>query len=178
MKILIASDLHGSAYYTRLVLQAAEREKADLIALLGDVYNHGPRNPLPRDYAPLEVAEQLNAIRDKLVVVKGNCDSDVDQMISKFHFVESAVLLEGDKKIYLTHGHVYNAEHLPAIHCSDVLIYGHEHRVYHKTVEGIHVFNCGSVSLPKDDNRCYILIANGEAVIKTLDGQEMERIAL
>ena len=178
MKIVIASDLHGSAYYTHMVLRAAEREDADVVAILGDVYNHGPRNPLPHDYAPLDVAELLNFVADKLIVVRGNCDSEVDQMISQFHFVESAVLLEGGKKIYLTHGHVYNAEHLPALSAGDVLVYGHEHRVYAKVVDGITVLNCGSVSLPKDDKRCYILIEGGLATVKTLEGEPMMQVKL
>lgn len=161
MKIIIASDIHGSAYYARLLADVVGKEAPDVVALLGDVYNHGPRNPLPRDYAPMQVAEVLGAMADKLVVVKGNCDSEVDQMISAFHFVESAVLVAGGKKIYLTHGHLFNKDDLPALAAGDVLVYGHFHTVLDTTVQGVHVLNPGSISLPKDDCHAYILIEDG-----------------
>ena len=90
MKYLIASDVHGSAYYADRIVERAKAENADLIILLGDIYNHGPRNPLPKDYAPMKVAETLNAVKDKLIVVKGNCDSQVDTLISEFDFIDSA----------------------------------------------------------------------------------------
>ena len=93
MKILIASDIHGSAYYLKKVLEKFKEEKADKIVLLGDIYNHGPRNSLPKDYAPMQVADMLNQINKDLTVIKGNCDSTVDTMISQFDFVESAVII-------------------------------------------------------------------------------------
>ena len=178
MKIIIASDLHGSAYYTRRLLEVVDSLSPDQVVLLGDVYNHGPRNPLPRGYAPLEVADMLNGIRDSLIVVKGNCDSEVDQMISRFHFVEQAVLWADGKAIYCTHGHVYNADRLPAIPAGSVLVYGHFHTVIDKVVEGVHVLNPGSISLPKDERRAFILIEDGTASVIDLDGEVISHSAL
>lgn len=169
MKVLFASDLHGSAAYTKRLLAVAEQEDPDLVVLLGDIYNHGPRNPLPLDYAPMEVAEMLNAVRDKLLVIRGNCDSEVDQMISKFHFVKEAVLAIGNKKVYCTHGHIYNAENLPALCQGDVLVYGHFHTVMHREVDGITILNPGSISLPKDV-RAYIVMDETGYAIRSIDG--------
>ena len=90
MKFLIASDLHGSFYYAQKLIDAFDREKADKLIILGDIYNHGPRNPLPTDYSPIEVSKILNGIKDKLIVIKGNCDSQVDTMISEFSFIENS----------------------------------------------------------------------------------------
>jgi hypothetical protein len=170
MSIIIASDIHGSAYYARRLIEVIDREQPQQVILLGDIYNHGPRNPLPRDYAPLEVADMLNAIKDKLLVIKGNCDSEVDAMISHFHFVESAVVLSEGKPIYLTHGHVYHANHLPAIPAGSVLAYGHYHTVMDTVVSGVHILNPGSISLPKDDHHAYIRIEGGEVEIVELSG--------
>ena len=170
MKLLIASDLHGSALYTRRLLDVAQSFDPDLLVILGDVYNHGPRNPLPEGYAPLEVAERLNAVKDRLLVIKGNCDSEVDQMISEFHFVESAALHIGGKTLYLSHGHVFHPDHLPAIPAGSAFAYGHTHRVLDTTVSGIHVLNPGSLSLPKDGHRAYILIQDATVRTYDLDG--------
>ena len=95
MKILIASDLHGSAFYSAKLLERFNNEKADKLILLGDIYNHGPRNPFPTEYNPGEVAILLNSIKDKLIVVKGNCDSEVDKMISEFDFFENTIVVSG-----------------------------------------------------------------------------------
>ena len=126
MKYLIASDVHGSAYYADKIVERAKAENADLIILLGDIYNHGPRNPLPKDYAPMKVAETLNAVKDKLIVVKGNCDSQVDTLISEFDFIDSACVVSGGKKVFLTHGHVYNKTDKPKT-VFDAVVYGHLH---------------------------------------------------
>ena len=126
MKYLIASDIHGSAYYTEKIIERLLLEKADALVLLGDIFNHGPRNPLPKDYAPLKVAEMLNAIKDRLFVVKGNCDSEVDTLISEFDFLPHLLILAGEKTCFLTHGHVYNKDFLPKQAIS-ALIYGHFH---------------------------------------------------
>ena len=98
MKFLIASDLHGSAYYAKKLVETFKSEKADKLILLGDIYNHGPRNVLPKEYSPMVVAEVLNSVKDKLLVIKGNCDSEVDKMISEFSFIEDAVVVSGDKQ--------------------------------------------------------------------------------
>lgn len=113
MKFLIASDIHGSEKYTEELLARFGEEGADQLVLLGDIYNHGPRNPLPDGYDPLGVARLLNAVAGRLTVIKGNCDSDVDTMISDFEFVSEAVLIDGGKKIFLQHGDRFNIDALP-----------------------------------------------------------------
>ena len=126
MKFLIASDIHGSEKYTEELLARFGEEGADQLVLLGDIYNHGPRNPLPDGYDPLGVARLLNAVAGRLTVIKGNCDSDVDTMISDFEFVSEAVLTDGGKKIFLQHGDRFNIDALPK-NCGDAFFYGHYH---------------------------------------------------
>ena len=83
-KVVFASDIHGSAYWCRQLLSQAEKQDADKIVLLGDLLYHGPRNPLPQEYAPMDVAEMLSNVKEKLLCVRGNCDSEVDQMVLPF----------------------------------------------------------------------------------------------
>ena len=170
MKLLLASDLHGSVTYTRRLLAIAEQIDPDLLVLLGDVYYHGPRNPLPEGYAPKEVAALLNAVKDRLLVIRGNCDSEVDQMISEFHFVESAALFIGGKTLYLSHGHVFDPDHLPAIPAGSAFAYGHTHRILDRIESGVHVLNPGSLSLPTAGHRAYILIEDTSVRTFSLDG--------
>ena len=114
MKYMIASDIHGSAYYCRAMLDAFEKEGADRLILLGDILYHGPRNDLPRDYAPKEVIAMLNAKKDALLCVRGNCDTEVDQMVLDFPILaDYAVLDLGKKLLYLTHGHHHNEKTPP-----------------------------------------------------------------
>ena len=173
MKFLIASDIHGSRLYAQRVAQKFEEEKADKLILLGDIYNHGPRNPLPECYDPLGVAKVLNAMTDKLLVVKGNCDSDVDTMISDFEFVSEAVVVDGGKQIFLQHGDRYSIDHLPK-NCGDAFIYGHYHTGFIEEKSGVIVANCGSVSLPKGGTpRSYILLDEQGLCLKDIDGNDI-----
>ena len=175
MKILIASDIHGSAFYMAKVKERFIAEKAYKLILLGDIYNHGPRNPFPKDYAPQEVAEILNGLKDRLIVVKGNCDSEVDTLISEFDFIENCCLIAGDKTILCTHGHIYNKDAMPATRY-DAIIYGHFHTGFIKRVNGVVVANAGSVSLPKNDTpRSYLILDGKELTLKTLDGDIIEQ---
>ncbi|MEG2676157.1 MAG: phosphodiesterase [Clostridia bacterium] len=168
MRLFVASDLHGSAYYTRLVTQAFVEEKADILVLLGDIYNHGPRNPFPRDYSPMEVAEELNKFARQLVVVQGNCDSKVDEMISQFQFVNMSQMFVGNKKITFTHGDVFNQENIPQA-VGDVLCYGHFHTAFVEQKDGLIVANPGSVSLPKDEKRAFLIIDENCIILKDLE---------
>lgn len=170
MKYMIASDLHGSAFYARRLAEIFAAEKADMLVLLGDIYNHGPRNPLPEEYAPLKVAEVLNGLADRLLVVKGNCDSDVDTLISDFEFVSEAVLSDGGKRVFLQHGDRFSIERLP-INCGSGFFYGHYHTSFIKRMGDVLVANPGSVSLPKQDTaRGYLLLENGTVTLKELGG--------
>ncbi len=170
MKFLIASDLHGSSYFTKKILEQAERLSADKVILLGDVYNHGPRNPLPKDYNPMEVATLLNSIKDKLIVIKGNCDSQVDTLISEFDFIENLCLVSGDKTFYLTHGHVNNID-APTKTKFDYLVYGHFHTGFIERKDGTVYVNAGSVSLPKNNTpSSFVLIEDGSLILLDIDG--------
>ena len=171
MKILIASDLHGSAFYTEKLKERFIAEKADKLILLGDIYNHGPRNPFPKDYAPQQVAEILNGLKDKLIVVKGNCDSQVDTLISEFDFIEDCCIFAEDKTVLCTHGHIYNKDDMPATRY-DAVIYGHFHTGFIERKDGVIVANAGSISLPKNDTpRSYIILDGKKIILKTLDGE-------
>ncbi len=174
MRLMIASDIHGSKYYAEKIIERFNAEKADKLVLLGDIYYHGPRNPLPKDYAPMEVSKLLNAIKEKLIVIKGNCDSEVDQMISEFTFAESAMLLVDDKKVMLTHGHKLNKDNLQE-GAYDVLAYGHFHVNFMERVKGVLVVNPGSVSLPKQESISgYVIIDNGLVSQYDIDGKLIE----
>ena len=154
MKWMIASDLHGSAYYCRKMLEAFEREGADRLFLLGDLLYHGPRNDLPREYAPKEVIPLLNEKKEKLLCVRGNCDAEVDQMVLEFLVLaDYAVLPVGQRLIYATHGHIYHVKNLPPLAPGDVLLHGHTHvPAWTEFGQGNLYLNPGSVSIPKENS--------------------------
>lgn len=150
MKLMFASDIHGSLPATERVLERFAQSGAQWLIILGDVLNHGPRNALPEGYAPAQVAERLNPIASRIIAVRGNCDSEVDQML--LHFPLTApwqqILLE-NCRLFLTHGHLFGPEKEPPLDAGDVLVYGHTHiPVAEKRGEIVH-FNPGSVSIPK-----------------------------
>lgn len=178
MKYLIASDLHGSDFYLDKLITAFESEKADMLVLLGDIYNHGPRNPLPEKYAPMSVAEKLNKMKDKMLVIKGNCDSQVDIMISEFDFIDSCVLVSGDRTVFLTHGHMYNKDNMPKTKFNAV-IYGHFHMGFIEKQNDTVVANAGSLSLPKNQTEnSYLILENGVLTLKNLDGKVLSSIEI
>ena len=174
MKWMIASDIHGSAYYCRELLAALERESAQKLLLLGDVLYHGPRNDLPRDYAPKQVIEMLNGINEKLLCVRGNCDTEVDQMVLDFPIlVDYAILVAGERMIYATHGHVYNEQKLPPLGKGDILLHGHTHVPKCVEHEDYLYINPGSVSIPKENSpNGYLILEDTHLTWKTLDGVE------
>ncbi|MBO5714280.1 MAG: phosphodiesterase, partial [Clostridia bacterium] len=133
-----------------------------------------PRNPLPEEYAPMTVSELLNGIKDKLIVVKGNCDSQVDTLISEFDFIEDLLVISGEKKVLLTHGHVFNKDNLPKTKV-DAIIYGHFHTGFIEDKDGVVVANAGSISLPKNNTEnSYIILENGTITLKNLDGKDLQ----
>ena len=171
MKIMIASDVHGSSYYAKRIKQVFKQEGAQLLVLLGDIYNPGPRNRIDmvRDYAPLEVAATLNALKERMMVIKGNCDSQVDTLISEFSFVEEGALFVGGKRVTLTHGHVFDIDRLPPS-CGDALIYGHVHTGFIAHKDGVTVANPGSVTLPKEGTaHSYLVLNEDELILKDID---------
>lgn len=167
MKLLVASDIHGSAVWCKKMLEAFEKEGADKLVLLGDILYHGPRNPLPDGYAPQEVFAMLNPIADRIIAVRGNCDSEVDQMVLDFNVSSDyAVLYDGATKITLSHGH----RPVPPLGKGDVYITGHTHVPLNAVEkEGYLHLNPGSVSLPKEGSaHGYIVYENGNFAFKTL----------
>ena len=176
MKWMIASDLHGSAYYCRKMLEAFEREGADRLFLLGDLLYHGPRNDLPREYAPKEVIPLLNGKKEKLLCVRGNCDAEVDQMVLEFPVLaDYAVLPVGRRLIYATHGHIYHVKNLPPLAPGDVLLHGHTHvPAWTEFGQGNLYLNPGSVSIAKEDSPHSYMTLEGN----TMQWKELESSAV
>lgn len=173
MKLMVAADLHGSAYYCRKMIQAFDREAADRLLLLGDILYHGPRNDLPRDYAPKEVVAMLNDRKHRIFCVRGNCDTEVDQMVLEFPILaDTCILSMGDHLIYATHGHQYHMEHLPPLQPGDILLHGHTHIPAWETF-GDHqrYLNPGSIAIPKAQSKhSYMIVCEHEVTWKELDG--------
>ncbi len=180
MKYMIASDIHGSAYYCRELLHAYQRDQASRLILLGDLLYHGPRNDLPRDYAPKEVIAMLNGLKDQIYSVRGNCDTEVDQMVLEFPILGDYALLSVDGlTIYATHGHIYNQNHLPPVQKGDILLHGHTHILAAEHDQGITVLNPGSVSIPKGGNPpTYGILENRVFQILDFDGNVIKEINL
>lgn len=176
MKWMIASDLHGSAYYCRKMLEAFEREGADRLFLLGDLLYRGPRNDLPREYAPKEVIPLLNGKKEKLLCVRGNCDAEVDQMVLEFPVLaDYAVLPVGQRLIYATHGHIYHVKNLPPLAPGDVLLHGHTHvPAWTEFGQGNLYLNPGSVSIPKENSPHSYMTLEGN----TMQWKELESSAV
>ena len=172
MKWFIASDIHGSEYYCKKMIEAYKRENADKILLLGDVLYHGPRNDLPKDYNPKSVINMLNELKDKILCVRGNCDAEVDQMVLEFPILaDYCIICEGDKIIYATHGHNYNENNLPPLQNGDILLHGHTHIPKCVKHENYTYINPGSVSIPKENSHHgYIILENGGFDWKDFEG--------
>ncbi len=179
-KLLIASDLHGSAYYTKELVKIFEDGNFDKLVLLGDLLYHGPRNPLTKDYNPQKVSEMLNGMKDKIIAVRGNCDSEVDQMVLEFPIMaDYATIFECSKTIFLTHGHLFNEEKLPNFAKGDVLVHGHTH-LTELANKGEYIFlNPGSVSLPKGNcTNSYATYEDGVFCTKTLSGNVIDTLSI
>lgn len=173
MKWMIASDIHGSEYYCRELLEAYGREKSERLLLLGDILYHGPRNDLPRDYQPKTVIELLNAYKQDIICVRGNCDTEVDQMVLEFPIMADYCVIADEKVlIYATHGHVYNEEKLPPLHKGDILMCGHTHVPKCTEYPGYIYMNPGSVSIPKEESwHGYMIYENGIFTWKDMQGK-------
>lgn len=174
MKLMFASDIHGSLSATRQVVEAFEHSTAQWLVLVGDLLYHGPRNALPDAYQPAEVAELLNRYSDSIIAVRGNCDSEVDQMLLNFPITApwQQILLE-NTRLFVTHGHIYNPDKLPPLRRDDVLVYGHTHIPQAERVGDVVCFNPGSVSLPKGGFAAsYGLLEQGQLRVLPLEGGE------
>ncbi len=180
MKYMFASDIHGSVYYCKKMLQAYEKEKADRLVLLGDLLYHGPRNDLPRDYAPKKVIPLLNEVREEVYAVRGNCDAEVDQMVLKFPIMaDYSILVIGDYTIYASHGHVYHKDNLPPMKKGDIFIQGHTHVPKAKRKGDFYILNPGSVAIPKEDNiPSYAVLEEDLFSIRGFDGTIVKELRL
>ena len=174
MKYLVVSDIHGSSYYANKINEIYKKENSDKIILLGDLYYHGPRNPLTKEYNPMEVSKIFNSLKDKILCIKGNCDAEVDEMISEFEFKESITIDINRLKFFFTHGHKYNIDNIPEN--IDVLVYGHFHTGFIKEKDGVICVNSGSISLPKDNTKnSYLIINDNEIILKDIDGEIIDK---
>lgn len=169
MKLFIASDIHGSALYCQKMLDAYRNENADRLILLGDVLYHGPRNYLPDGYNPKQVIDLLNPLADEILCVRGNCDTEVDQMVLDFPIMSDNALIFADETVLLAaHGH----RETPKIPKDGILLNGHTHVPAFETKDGFIRINPGSVSIPKDDSQhSYIIFENRTFKWKNLDGE-------
>lgn len=175
MKLLIASDIHGSSYYAQKLKELVKEETADKLILLGDLYYHGPRNPLPKEYNPAKVCEILNSMKDIIRCFKGNCDAEVDEMISEFKFEDEIEMVINDKVTIFTHGQKYNINNLPKKNF-DVLVYGHFHTGFIQSQDGLLFLNPGSISLPKENTKnSYMMWEDNLIQLKDIDGNVIDQ---
>ena len=173
MKLLIISDIHGSSYYAEKIKEIEAKENPDQIILLGDLYYHGPRNELTQEYNPMKVAGVLNDLKDKIRAVRGNCDAEVDEMISEFQFQDNIRLEINDVKFFFTHGHKYNKDNIPEN--VNVLVYGHFHTGFILEQDGVICVNAGSISLPKNNTpNSYLIIDDENIFLKDVDGNVID----
>ena len=170
MKLVIASDIHGSAFWCRKLLEVCEAEQPEKLILLGDILYHGPRNDLPKDYAPKQVIPMLGQWADKILCVRGNCEAEVDQMVLNFPcLADYSQLLADGKVFHLSHGHHQNPENLPKLHSGSIFLYGHTHVKFDQVIDGIRCMNPGSVSIPKDGSHSCLVYENGSFRFVTLE---------
>jgi putative phosphoesterase len=169
---MIASDIHGSAYYCDKMLRAYRNEQADKLLLLGDLLYHGPRNDLPEDYQPKKVTEMLNGMREHILCVRGNCEAEVDQMVLQFPVLaDYCILYLGSRMIFASHGHHHNRENPPPLRQGDVLLNGHTHIPHCAPVAACVSMNPGSVAIPKENSpHSYMVMTDGVFEWKDLDG--------
>ncbi len=174
MNLMIASDIHGSAYYCEKMLEAFENEKAERLLLLGDILYHGPRNDIPKEYEPKRVISMLNSIKEKIFCVRGNCDTEVDQMVLDFPIMaDYCIIPVKNRLIYATHGHKFNMKQLPPVQRGDILLHGHTHIPAAVAFGDDNLYlNPGSVSIPKENSwHGYMMLNDDGAVFKDLDGE-------
>jgi len=173
MKLLIASDIHGDLESLELVLEAFKNEGADKLLLLGDLLYHGPRNDLPKTYAPKAVIKLLNENKSIILAVRGNCDTEVDQMVLEFPILADFCYLSLDGlSIFATHGHHHNTTTPPPLRKSEILLHGHTHVLKcEKFGDDNYYLNPGSAALPKENNpRTYMVYEHRTFAVKDFYG--------
>ena len=180
MKLFFISDIHGSVYYLKKALDLFKEETADYLVILGDILYHGARNPLPLEYSPKEVIDIINSYSDRIIAVRGNCDSEVDEMVLDFPIMATySNILYNNRRLFLTHGHIYNEVKLPNLRPGDVLIHGHTHVLRADKKDNIYIINPGSITLPKENNpHTYGVLDDDIFMIKDLEGNVVKEIKL
>ena len=182
MKLVLASDLHGSVLYTGQLMKRIEAEAPDRVLLLGDLLYHGPRNDLPEGYAPKQVIPMLNGIKEKIVAVRGNCEAEVDQMVLEFPVMAeyTTLALENGKLLFATHGHHYNTACPPPLAKGDILLHGHTHvPAWQEFGSGNLYLNPGSVAIPKENSaHSYMMLTDSGFAWKDLEGSIYHTLAL
>ena len=180
MRLMIASDLHGSLTLTEKLFECYEKEKAEKLVLLGDLLYHGARNDLPEGYSTKGLTALLNAHKADLLCVRGNCDSAVDQMVLEFPIMADYILMYVDGREWIvTHGHVFNEEKMIPHPADCILIHGHTHVKVLEKHGDFYYLNPGSTSIPKDDEKgSYMIYEDGCFTIKLLDGSVVKELVL
>ena len=178
MKLFFMSDIHGSVYYLNEALERFEDENGDYLVILGDILYHGARNPLPKEYNPKKIIEGLNSYSDIIIAVRGNCDSEVDEMVLDFPIMSTySTILYNDRRLFLSHGHIYNEDNMPKLSRGDLFIYGHTHIPKAEKVGDIYIINPGSITLPKENNpNSYGILEDDIFTIKDLDGNILKKL--
>ena len=180
MKLFFMSDIHGSFHFLKKAMDRYEKENAGYIVLLGDALYHGARNPLPEGYNPKEAAALLNAYASRIIAVRGNCDSEVDQMVLNFPITaDYSNLLISERRLFLSHGHIYGPGNLPRLGAGDAFVYGHTHILRVEKQGGFFLINPGSISMPKENNpRTYGVLDGTVFTIKDLDGNTVKELEI
>ena len=180
MKIMFASDIHGSAYYCRKMLDIYSESGAGRLVILGDILYHGPRNDLPREYAPKEVIAMLNPLKNQIYAIRGNCDTEVDQMVLEFPVMaDYAILVLNGLTFFATHGHLFNQDQMPPLKAGDILVHGHTHLLKAEKVNGHYILNPGSTSIPKGGNPAtYAILDEQDFKIFDFDGNVVKEAKL
>ncbi len=179
MKLVIASDIHGSASATQTLVEHIEFMQPDRILLLGDLLYHGPRNPLPEGHGPKKVVELLNNYADRIVSVRGNCEAEVDQMMLEFPCMgDYTQIIDGNHTLFATHGHLFTPEDHPPLPANSAFLSGHTHvKVLEKRGDIVYV-NPGSTSLPKDGSASFATYEDGVFSLRTLDGSVISQLSI
>lgn len=170
MKLMFIADIHGSETYLDKALKIYRDGGYDRLVILGDVLYHGPRNPLPEGYNPKGVLTKLNEISEDIIAIRGNCDSEVDQMVLQFRVLneESHLILE-DAEFFLCHGHHLDEEALPSLRKGTIICHGHTHIPRNEALGDYWIFNPGSIALPKNNTpHSYGVYDQGRLEIKSL----------
>lgn len=180
MKLMFASDIHGSLFYCGKMKKLYEKEKAERLILLGDLLYHGPRNDLPKDYNPKGVIQILNGMKKEILCVRGNCDAEVDQMVLEFPVcADYMILFLENHMIFVTHGHLYNEQNMPMLKKGDILLHGHTHVQAMVRREEYSYINPGSISIPKEGNtNSYMIYEDGFFTIKDMDQNLIQSFSL